>query len=579
VSSYSELTANPVGYLIFTLHTHLPFVMNHGRWPHGSDWLCEVALECYLPLLRALRRLEAEGCPAGVTLNLSPILCEQLGSTAFRDEMAAFFRQRLEACEEARRHFLGTGEEHLAALCDFWHRTYQETWREFEELGGDLLGAFRGLADREVIELISTAATHAYLPLLSRDESVDLQIRVAVASHTRHFGRPPRGLWLPECAYRPRYEWTPPVGPRSGHVRYRRRGIEEFLAAHRLGYFFTDVHLLRGGRALSAYRDYYPRLRAVVGPDSHFYRRGERSPYVSYRVASRGGTGDAAAFVRDPETSLQVWSRDVGYPGDEWYLEFHKRHFPGGLRLWRVTDPRGDLADKLPYQPERARERAHVHAEHFAGLVQGVLARQSAEQGRPVVLCSLFDTELFGHWWAEGPQWLEQVFRRLPDEGVAPVPAGAYNERFPPEETTTLFEGSWGEGGDHRVWLNKDTEWTWEMVYEAEENLWSFATSTPWSQVPVLRRIVGQLGRELVLLQASDWQFLITTWAARNYAETRFAEHYADFQRLLDMAKQVQGGGTLAGEDEEFLLAKEAQDFCFPDIAEHLEAASRLPRL
>ncbi len=117
------------------------------------------------------------------------------------------------------------------------------------------------------------------------------------------------------------------------------------------------------------------------------------------------------------------------------------------------------------------------------------------------------------------------------------------------------------------------------MVYEAEENLWSFATSTPWSQVPVLRRIVGQLGRELVLLQASDWQFLITTWAARNYAETRFAEHYADFQRLLDMAKQVQGGGTLAGEDEEFLLAKEAQDFCFPDIAEHLEAASRLPRL
>lgn len=569
----------PAGYLVLTLHTHLPFVLNHGRWPHGSDWLCEVAVECYVPLLRALRRLaESDSFPA-VTLDLSPVLCEQLASPSFPDEVATFLQQRLQSCEEARRHFQDTGQDQLAALCDFWRTTYEAARREFDALEGDLLGGFRALAHRGAVELISTAATHAYLPLLSRDESVDLQIRVAVASHARHFGHSPRGLWLPECAYRPRYEWTPPVGPRSGQVRYRRRGLEEFLAAHGLRYFFTDVHLLRGGRARSAYREYYPRLRTVVGPEGHFYRRGERSPYVSYRVASRGGTGDAAVLVRDPETTLQVWSRDVGYPGDEWYLEFHKRHFPGGLRLWRVTDPRGDLADKLPYQPDRARERAEVHADHFAGLVRDVLTRHTAELGRPAVLCSPFDTELFGHWWAEGPYWLEKVLRRLPGEGVTPTTAGAYTDRFPPEETTTLFEGSWGEGGDHRVWLNKDTEWTWEMVYQAEEELWSFVASTPWPRAPALRRIVAQLGRELVLLQASDWQFLITTWAARNYAETRFAEHYADFRRLLEMARLVHGGGTLTDEDEEFLVGKESQDFCFPDMAEHLEAAARLPRL
>jgi len=569
----------PVGHLIFTLHTHLPFVLNHGRWPHGSDWLSEVTLGCYLPLLRTLNRLGAADLGPTVTINISPILCEQMASPTFREEITTFLAQRLESCGDAQRHFTDAHEEQLASLCTFWREFYEETRRQCDALQGNILGAFRDLADRGVIELISTAATHGYFPLLSRDESLDLQIRTGVATHVRHFGRPPRGMWLPECGYRPRYEWTPPVGPRSGKVRYRRRGAEEILAAHHIKFFFTDVHLVRGGRALSAYRDYFPQLRTILGPEAQFFRRGERSPYTPYGVASRGGTGDATAFVRDPETTLQVWSRDVGYPGDGWYLEFHKKHFPGGLRFWRVTDPRVDLGDKQVYVPDRAAERTRAHAEHFTGKVREILASYAEDSGRPGVLCSPFDTELFGHWWAEGPQWLEHVFRRLHSEGVAAITAGEYLERSPAEGTITLLEGSWGEGGDHRVWLNKDTEWTWEMVYQAEEALWTFVAGAPWQQAPLLRRIVAQLGRELLLLEASDWQFLITTWAARNYAETRVAEHYADFTRLLELAKRVQDGGSPSWEEEEFLIGKEAQDCCFPDIAEHLEAAARLPRV
>jgi 1,4-alpha-glucan branching enzyme len=191
------------------------------------------------------------------------------------------------------------------------------------------------------------------------------------------------------------------------------------------------------------------------------------------------------------------------------------------------------------------------------------------------VLCSPFDTELFGHWWFEGPQWLGHMFARLAGEGVLPVTASHYLEAHPPQETITLLEGSWGEGGDHRVWMNKDTEWTWEMVYQAEENFWTFVAESAWQRTPALRRIVEQMGRELLLLEASDWQFLITSWAARNYSETRFAEHCADFTRLLDLARRVQGGSTPSWEEEEFLRAKEAQDFCFPNLAEHLEAASK----
>lgn len=569
---------SPVGHLIFTLHTHLPFVMNHGRWPHGSDWLSEVTVECYLPLLRALGRMAADDLGPTVTINLSPILCEQMASPGFQGEIAAFLEQRIQSCEEARRHFSDTHEDQLTGLCAYWHAFYTEVRRQFEDLQGNLLRAFRDLANREVIELISTAAAHGYFPLLSRDESLDLQVRTGIAAHIRHFGRPPRGMWLPECGYRPRYEWTPPVGSRSGKVRYRRRGIEEILAAHHLNFFFTDAHLVRGGRAVSVYRDYFPRLRTVLGPEAQFFRREERSPYASYRVASRGGTGDATAFVRDPETTLQVWSRDAGYPGDGWYLEFHKRHFPGGLRFWRVTDPKFDLGDKQVYVPERAAERAQAHAEHFTGRVREILARYAEESGRTGVLCCPFDTELFGHWWAEGPRWLELVFRRLRAAGVTPITAGEYAERFPADGAITLLEGSWGEGGDHRVWLNKDTEWTWEMVYQAEEDLWTLVATSPWQHIPLMRRIVAQLGRELLLLESSDWPFLITTWAARNYAETRVAEHHADFTRLLELARRVQGGGSLSWEEEEFLSGKEAQDFCFPDIAEHLDAAARLSR-
>ncbi|HLW60582.1 MAG TPA: 1,4-alpha-glucan branching protein domain-containing protein [bacterium] len=568
----------PVGYLIFTLHSHLPFVLNHGRWPFGSDWLSEAAVQSYLPLLRSLTLLADEDVIPTVTITLSPILCEQLANPGFGEEITAFLQQRLEACRDNRRHFADTGEDHLAALCDYWQSFYQGAQAQLETLGGDLLGAFRRLADREAIELITCAATHGYLPLLSRDESLDLQMRVAVATHTRHFGHAPHGVWLPECAYRPRYEWTPPVGPRSGKVRYRRRGVEEVLADHGLAYFFTDIHLVRGGRGISAYGDYFPSLRTVLGPEPHnFYRRGERTPYTPYVVASRGGTGQAVAFVRDPETTLQVWSRDVGYPGDEWYLDFHKIHFPGGLRFWRVTHPKIDLADKQVYDPRPAAERTRAQAEHYVGIVREILSRSGGDGEAPAVLCSPFDTELFGHWWYEGPQWLARVFERLAAEQITPLTAGQYLAKHPPHEAITLLEGSWGEGGDHRVWMNRDTEWTWEMIYEAEETFWTFVAAGGWQRTPLLRRIVEQMGRELLLLQGSDWQFLITTWAARSYAETRFAEHCANLTRLLDLAKRVAGGGSLTWEDEQFLKSKEVQDFCFPVLAGHLEAAAQHP--
>ena len=543
------------------LHTHLPMVVNHGRWPHGSDWLCEATFECYLPLLDTIHRLVADGISPKWTINLSPILTEQLASPEFQKELAFYHENIRRACVESREEFTTAGRTELVKLTHFWEDFYERMWELHRRIGGDIPGTFADLQRHGHVEIITCAATHGYLPLLSRDESIHLQLRTAVETHRRHFGRAPRGIWLPECAYRPRYEWTPPTGRDRGTARRLRPGIEEMLAAHELEYFIADAHLVTAGEPVFLYRDYVP-ARGQVAAAAELPTGNARSPYVPYHVASRGGTGQAIAFIRDPKSTLQVWSREHGYPGNFNYLEFHKKHFPGGLRLWRITDASGDLGTKQPYDPAVAAAQTRAQAAHFAELLRETLAAESSKG--PAMVCSPYDAELFGHWWFEGPMWLEAVMRKLASVGVTPVTLGEALERVPPATTLALPEGSWGEGGDHRVWLNPDTEWTWDRVYAAEAE-WVEHLRRAGGNGDA-RRILAQATRELLLLQASDWQFLITTWAARDYAERRVAEHYAEFKRLSEMARSVAGGEPLSVEAAETLRRLEREDPCFPDL-------------
>ena len=567
------MVTGPVGYFALVLHTHLPFVLGHGRWPHGSDWLSEVTVGCYLPLLDTFASLATSGHPPRITIDVSPVLAEQFAAPIFKKEIEEFLRARIISAKENAAEFERQGRAELVAASGWWESYYRARLAQFEHLGGDLIGEFRRLHDAGAIHLVTCAATHGYLPLLLRDESIDLQLRVAASTHHRHFGHAPSGIWLPECAYRPRYEWTPPIARMRGRVRVRRSGIEEFLARAGLRFFFTDVHLMRGGSPLAAYHDFYPALRALgEAPGPSFER--DRTPYRPYEVASRGGTGSAVAFVRDPETTMQVWSRDAGYPGDGAYLEFHKKHWPGGLRFWRVTSPRSDLGEKQPYEPEAAAERTRAHADHFVSLIRGVLGAFRDRTSRPGLATSPYDTELFGHWWFEGPRWIGEVYHRLPGSGVEPIDCAAFLDRMEPAGPISLEEGSWGEGGDHRVWLNRDTEWTWERIYPVEDEFWTAVHEAVGDRRPDVRRVLAQAARELLLLQASDWQFLITTWAARDYAESRFAEHYANVTRLLQMLRRMTTGGEMDRADEEFLAARETQNFLFPDVEEHLPAAA-----
>lgn len=562
------------GYFTFVLHGHLPYVLQHGQWPHGMDWLSEAALYSYIPLLREFHRLKHEGVEFHLTIDITPVLAEQLTHPLFRDEFKSYLREKIDIAQDNGTHFKKTGQDHMAGLARFWGDCFIETLRFFQEdIKEDILTAFRGFQQDGYIEIMTCAATHGYLPLLGLEESINLQLSQGAATYERHFGTSPQGIWLPECAYRPRYRWEPPFSTPLYEAPVERSGIEEHLAAHELRFFMVDTHLLAGGKAIGTYLERFPMLRRLwlqsqQAQKSSFPMK-ERTPYQPYYVSSTGDMDRASIFfTRDPHTALQVWSGEHGYPGDYWYLEFHKKHFPGGIRYWRITKGKSDLAEKEPYVPEQARERLRAHADHFVDLIRGRLSHHHTETGEEGIVSSLYDMELFGHWWFEGPAWLALVLEKLAaDDGIALTTCNRYLEAHPPSDIMQLPEGSWGEGGHHFIWLNQDTVWTWEHIYEMESELRSLrevAERLPGDST--LEGLIKQTLRELLLLQSSDWQFLISTVSARDYAELRFSFHYDCLKRLISITREYLQSGGMSEGARNFLTECQQRDDLFPDL-------------
>ncbi|HMM35806.1 MAG TPA: DUF1957 domain-containing protein, partial [Thermoanaerobaculia bacterium] len=375
---------------------------------------------------------------------------------------------------------------------------------------------FARMAEEGRIEAIASAATHGLLPLLPSDAAAERQVDVGLAAHRRHFGRAAHGFWLPECA-------TAPAGtlvtPGYGR-RVARRSIPSLLASRGLAYTFVDTHLVAGPSAgAAAGGSAGRRWPAAAGSLA------ASSPYQVHRV--RTDAGRFALLARDPRSSEQVWSGEVGYPGDPAYLEFHRKAARGGLRYWSVTDARGPLDAKELYEPVETRARVAAHATHFCDLLEET-AR--AESGARVVV-AMFDFELFGHWWFEGVAFLGAVFRELArrDGPVrAETAAEAVREAGADAVEVEPGAGSWGRGGDFRVWDDAETKPFWQSVEEAEAQLRRIEARDPGLLPAALR--------QALLLQASDWPFLVDGGTARDYAERRIEEHAGALRALAELA-------------------------------------------
>jgi len=503
-----------IGSFCIVLHGHMPYVLRHGTWPHGEDWLYEAAAETYLPLLAVLDECAYLNGNPRLTFGMTPILLEQLADDYFKQGFRNYLDDRLERAKNDRHEFEQTGQKHMAYLATLWEQFYSKLSQQFKDINYDIPVAFKQQAQAGRIELLTSAATHGYMPLLLEDSSVRAQVRVGLNTSERILGFRPNGIWLPEGAYRPAGNWTPPISWGDIHPR---TGIERIVSDEGLTHFFVDKHLVENASTNSS-------LHEPV-----------------WVMGQYNNSSPVAAFTRDSYICRQVWCGFVGYPADGLYLEFHKRHGNRrGLRYWKVTDCKSGLGEKQLYYPNDVPGKIYEHVCHFCDQVKRRLYDYHSQTGRQGIVVACFDAELFGHWWFEGPRFLRDVLLTLnADPDVELCTAEDYIRSRPPDKWVRLRSGSWGEGGDHRVWANHDLNWLWEMEYKCEAMFGKLTYHYPWRTQPDMRKILEKAARQLLLLQASDWPFVISRKQALHYGIKRFAQHVENFDILTDIVERL----------------------------------------
>jgi 1,4-alpha-glucan branching enzyme len=521
-----------VGYLSLILHAHLPFV-RHPEYPDflEEDWLYEAISETYIPLLLAYNHLRDEGVKFRITMSMTPPLCEMLSDPLLQER---YSRHIDKLCELAEKEVVRTKKEapnfHAAAL--MYRRHFKDCRHAFEKLyDRNIVRGFSEMQDEGYLEVITCGATHGFLPLMSSETVKRAQIQIARQNYIKHFGREPRGIWLPECAFNP------------GDDRHlREAGIQFFIA---------DAHAILYGA---------PRPR-----------RGIYAPVITPE--------GVAVFARDTETSEQVWSSEMGYPGDPLYREFYRDlgydiwdydyikpylHEDGvrrnvGFKYHRITG-KVPLHEKEPYVPEWATERAAMHSGHFMHNRQTQSRHLHSTLGRAPIIIAPYDAELFGHWWFEGPQFLFYLFKQIhydQDElqTISPID---YLQLYPENQKQTPSASSWGAEGYNRVWINGQTDWMYMHQHAAERRMVELAEQFPNAE-GLMRRALNQAARELLLAQSSDWAFIITTGTMVQYAVKRFKDHIHRFTRIYEMIKESRI-------DEVWLVDVESKDSIFQEI-------------
>lgn len=489
----------PIGSCCLLLHTHLPWLAHAGTWPVGEEWLYQAWAQAYLPMTAMLDRLTAEGRRDLVTLGVTPVLAAQLDDPYCLDAFhtwLGFWQVRAEALADRPA-------AHLRALAGYEFRAATAALADFEaRWRHGASPVLRALADAGAVELLGGPATHPFQPLL-RGPVARFQLATGLADAALRVGRAPDGIWAPECGYRP--------------------GLERLYAEAGVRRFLVD------GPTLVASRPH----RAGVHDN------------VATADAWTVGDTDVVCFGRDLDVTYRVWSPRRGYPGGPWYRDFHTVDDASGFRPARVTHRGTSAGQKAPYDPAAGHAAARADAADFVSAVRRRLLDVAAARGRPGVVVVAYDTELFGHWWHEGPAFLETVLRRLPDAGVRVTTLGGAVAAGAVAGRVDLVAGSWGSGKDWRVWAGPQVA---DLVHEAgrvQDRLLHVVRKAVVDPRP-RRAALDQLAREAMLATSSDWAFMVTKDSAADYARRRAGEHTERFDRLADLVESARAGRASA---------------------------------
>jgi 1,4-alpha-glucan branching enzyme len=536
------------GSLALILHAHLPFVRHpeHEQFLE-EDWFFEAITECYIPLVRMTQRLVDEHVSFKLTMSITPTLCAMFQDRLLRERYVRHLDLLIDLATRERKR--NRNHPQLRELADFYFKIFRETRRFFvDECKCDLLKSFRELQESGSLEVIASAATHGLLPLLLQQsrEAARAQILIGRDVYVDLFGAEPSGFWLPECAYAP--------------------GLESILKEANIRWFVLDTHGLLFAKPRPC-RSIFAPCYTPEGP---------------------------AAFARDGDSSRQVWSAQGGYPGNPVYREFYRdagfdlplehlgpiahgsRKF-SGVKYHRITGPGNE---KELYDPAAAGKVAEIQAFHFIDERRRQITEVTAAGFDPIVVVP-FDAELFGHWWFEGPRFLEFLIRQAGNErGFCLSSPSEYLATNPTQQICEPATSTWGENGYFEVWLNPHNEWIYPQLHIAAQQMSEVArkhasavvgqprkhsglpSTDPAGGAPApqfIDRVLKQLARELLLAQSSDWAFLMKTGTARQYATKRTMEHLSHFTRLHDQLVT----NTV---NEEFLRECESRDNLFPNV-------------
>lgn len=511
------------------LHSHLPFV-RHPEFDDflEEDWLYEAITETYIPLIDVFERLIKDRVDFRLTMSLSPTLISMLGDELLEERYLNHINKLIElaAKEIERTRF----EPEFNKLAQMYFARFNLCRDIFLSYNRNLVLAFKKFQDLGKLEIITCSATHSYFPLMDvAKASIRAQLKTAVSQYEKVFGRRPRGIWLPECGYNP-YD-------------------DQLLKEAGLKYFFTDAHGILHGSPRPKYGVFAP-------------------------VYCKGS--NVACFARDLESSKQVWSSIEGYPGDYNYREFYRdigfdlefdyikpyilsdgTRISTGIKYYRIT---GSSNDKKPYVEEWARNKASEHAGNFMfNRHKQVEYLFELLEKKPIIV-SPYDTELFGHWWFEGPMWLDFLIRKLyfDQDVVRMITPFEYLEENPLNQVITPSMSSWGYKGYSEVWLQGTNDWLYRHLHEASWRMTQLVRQYP-EACGILKRALNQALRELFLAQSSDWAFIMATGTHTTYAARRSKEHLIKFTKLYEDIK----ANSI---DEPWLSGIEQKDNVFPDI-------------
>ena len=514
------------------LHFHLPYV----RHPESSkyleeEWYFEAVTETYLPLLESFDNLESDGIDFNLTMSLTPTLLSMMNDDLLSERLKDYITLRLKVLDEEAFRTEGDPEFHPVTL--FYRKRYRNWYEKIKDNGGKYLinGFLKHFRNRHLGILTSSATLAFLISMVGEPEAIAAQIEVGIETHKNILGVTPKGIWLPECGYT--------------------EGFDGILNKYGLYYTFLDRHGI----------DF-----AKPNPVNGCF-----SPIIT--------PFNVVMFGRDPESSRQVWSSKEGYPGTPVYREFYRdvgfdldlphltplRHGSlktfTGLKYYAIT---GQGNYKEAYRPSAAKRKAYEHGAQF--VYHRELQTQYLKNyiDEPVVT-SMYDAELFGHWWFEGPWWIEAVFRRINENGfvksakaidIADETIFKLNgllKKYDDEKSyLQLVENinrnnakngvfiaqpatsSWGGGGYAEVWLNGKNDVIQPFLSDIASVL-IYICKNGINRVKY-PEVLNQGARELILAQSSDWPFMLTTGQAVSYAERRVKAHLVRAKRCILMA-------------------------------------------